>query len=114
MLPEFRAVTLTNNALSLTWTTEAGGSYQLQYTSDLNSSNWTNLGSPLTATEAALSTTDSVTNGPRPKTGRRSICGRVHADIRIIVLRIIEWFDSGRPLFEIDLLTRRRAELVNN
>jgi hypothetical protein len=65
MLPEFQAVTLTSTTLSLTWSTEAGGTYQLQYTSDLSSSNWTDLGSPVTATGATLNTTDSVTNGPQ-------------------------------------------------
>ncbi|MGA2661663.1 MAG: hypothetical protein ABSH34_29625 [Verrucomicrobiota bacterium] len=38
--------------------------YQLQYNSDLSSSNWTNLGSPAAAAGTTLSTTDSVTNGP--------------------------------------------------
>jgi len=42
---------------------EAGGTYQLQYISNLSLSNWTSLGSPFTATGATLSTTDSVTNG---------------------------------------------------
>ncbi len=65
IVPEFQAVTLTNGTLSLTWSTEAGGTYQLQYTSDLRSSNWTNLGSAVTATGATLSAIDSLTNGPR-------------------------------------------------
>jgi uncharacterized repeat protein (TIGR03803 family) len=65
IVPESQAVTLTNNTLSLTWSTEAGGTYQLQYNSDLNSSNWNNLNSPVTATGATLSTTDSVTNCPQ-------------------------------------------------
>jgi hypothetical protein len=39
--------------------------YQLQYNSDLSSSNWTNLGSPAAAAGTTLSTTDSVTNGPQ-------------------------------------------------
>ena len=64
-VPEFQAVTLTNNLLNLTWSTEAGGTYQLQYTSDLSSGNWTNLGSAVTASGATLSTTDSLTNGPQ-------------------------------------------------
>jgi uncharacterized repeat protein (TIGR03803 family) len=63
--PVFLTVTLTNGTLSLTWSTEAGGTYQLQCNSDLSSSNWTNLGSAFIATGATLSTTDSVTNGPR-------------------------------------------------
>jgi uncharacterized repeat protein (TIGR03803 family) len=65
IVPEFQTVTLTDSTLSLTWSTEAGGTYQLQYTSNLSSSNWTNLGSPVTATGATLSTTDSLTNGPQ-------------------------------------------------
>ena len=62
--PVFQPVTLTNGALNLTWSTEAGGSYQLQYNSDLSSTNWTNLGSPAAAAGTSLSTTVSVTNGP--------------------------------------------------
>jgi uncharacterized repeat protein (TIGR03803 family) len=65
IVPEFQAVTLTNGALSLTWSAEAGGTYQLQYTSDLSSTNWTNGSGSLTAAGATLSATDSVTNGPR-------------------------------------------------
>jgi uncharacterized repeat protein (TIGR03803 family) len=65
VVPEFQAVTVTNGTLSLTWSTEAGGTYQLQYNSDLTSSNWTNLGSAVTAAGATLSGTDSVTNAPQ-------------------------------------------------
>jgi uncharacterized repeat protein (TIGR03803 family) len=63
--PVLQAVTLTNGTLSLTWSTEAGEMYQLQYNSDLSSTNWTNLGSPAAATGATLSAADSVTNAPR-------------------------------------------------
>ena len=45
--------------------TAAEGRYQLQYNSDLSSSNWIKLGSAVTATGATLSTTDSITNGPK-------------------------------------------------
>jgi uncharacterized repeat protein (TIGR03803 family) len=65
IVPEFQAVTLTNSTLNLTWSTEAGGVYQLQSISDLSSTNWTNLGSPATAAGATLSATDSVTNAPQ-------------------------------------------------
>jgi len=65
IVPEFQAVTLTNGTLSLTWSTEAGATYQLQYNSELNSTNWINLNSPITATGASLTTTDSVTNAPQ-------------------------------------------------
>jgi len=62
--PVFQAVTLTQGTLDLTWSTEAGASYQLQYNSDLNSTNWTSLGGPQTATGPTLSATDYATNGP--------------------------------------------------
>jgi uncharacterized repeat protein (TIGR03803 family) len=65
IVPEFQAVTLTNNLLSLTWTTEAGGTYLLQYNSDLNSTNWVNVSPALIATGATISTTDVITNGPQ-------------------------------------------------
>ena len=63
--PVFQAVTLTNATLALTWSTEAGASYQLQYNSDSSSTNWSNSDGPLTATGATLSATDSATNAPR-------------------------------------------------
>ena len=63
--PVIQALALTNGALRLTWSTEVGGTYQPQFSSDLNLSNWTNLGGALTAAGATLSATDSVTNGPR-------------------------------------------------
>ena len=58
-------MTLTNNTFSLTCSTEAGGTYQLQYNSDLNSTNWINLGGPLAATAATLSATNLVTTSPQ-------------------------------------------------
>jgi uncharacterized repeat protein (TIGR03803 family) len=65
ILSEFQAVTLTNSTLSLTWSTEAGSTYQLQFNSDLSSSNWINLSSPATAIAATLTTTDFITNAPQ-------------------------------------------------
>jgi uncharacterized repeat protein (TIGR03803 family) len=63
--PVFQTVTLTETKLFLAWSTALGGIYQLQYNSNLSSTNWTNLGSAATATGATLSTTDSITNGPQ-------------------------------------------------
>jgi hypothetical protein len=37
----------------------------LQYASDLSSTNWTNPGSPASATEATLHIADSITNDPQ-------------------------------------------------
>jgi uncharacterized repeat protein (TIGR03803 family) len=63
IVPEFQAVNLTNNTLSLTWSTEKGGTYQLQYNSNLSSTNWANLSTPVTATRATLSATNLVVGG---------------------------------------------------
>jgi hypothetical protein len=63
--PAFQAVPLTNSMLSLIWSTEVGGTYQLQYNSDLSSSNWANIGSAIAADGTTLSALDSVPNGPR-------------------------------------------------
>jgi uncharacterized repeat protein (TIGR03803 family) len=65
IVPEFRALTLTNGTLNLTWSTEAGGIYQLQSSASLATPNWTNLGSPATATNGITSFTDSVTIAPQ-------------------------------------------------
>jgi hypothetical protein len=62
--PVLQAVQLAQGTLALTWSTEAGASYQLQHNSDLNSTNWTSLGGPLTAAGPTLSATDDATNGP--------------------------------------------------
>jgi uncharacterized repeat protein (TIGR03803 family) len=58
IVPVFQAVTLTNGARILTWSVEAGGTYQLQYRRDWTSVNWNNLGGPVIATGATLNFTD--------------------------------------------------------
>ena len=63
--PVFESTELTNDAVSLTWSTEAGALDQLQFNSNLSSSNWTDLGNPLRAIGTTLNATDSLTNGPK-------------------------------------------------
>ena len=65
IVPAFEAITLTNSTLNLTWSTEPGGVYQLQFNTDLSTTNWTDLGSAVTAVGTTLSAADSTTNGPR-------------------------------------------------
>ena len=65
IVPDIEAATLANNVLNLTWSTEAGGTYQLQFNSALNSNNWNKLGTNVTATRATLTTTDSPTIVPQ-------------------------------------------------
>jgi uncharacterized repeat protein (TIGR03803 family) len=62
ILPAFQTVTFTNGALNLTWSVEAGATYQLQYNlSDLGPGNWINQGTPVIATGPTLSFTDHDT-----------------------------------------------------
>ncbi len=44
--PVFQAVSPSNHIISLSWSTAAGQTYQLQYKSSLTSANWINLQSP--------------------------------------------------------------------
>lgn len=60
--PVIQSVTQTNGTLTLTWTTEAGAVYQPQFLADLSSTNWTNLGPPITASGTTLGATDSIAN----------------------------------------------------
>src|SRR5262249_32519430 len=65
LVPAFKTAVVSNNVLALTWSTEPGSTYQLQYKSDLNSGNWTDLGNAVTATGDTLSAIDSVASDPR-------------------------------------------------
>jgi uncharacterized repeat protein (TIGR03803 family) len=62
--PVFQAIAQTNGSITLTWLSAPGARYQLQYTSDLVSGNWNNIGTVLTATGTTLSATDSIAGGP--------------------------------------------------
>jgi uncharacterized repeat protein (TIGR03803 family) len=61
--PEFLTIKLAHGVLDLTWRTELGAKYQLQYNSELNSSNWISLGQPQAAAGLTLSASDYITNG---------------------------------------------------
>jgi subtilase family serine protease len=63
--PEFLNPVRNAGQLTLTWTSVSGQSYQLQYSTNLNSPNWFNLGSPTNASGSAVSATDSLTNSQR-------------------------------------------------
>jgi len=60
MPPVFQKPTRTSGALTLTWSAVAGQTYQLQYNSKLNSTNWVNLGSSVLATNGVMSASDSI------------------------------------------------------
>jgi uncharacterized repeat protein (TIGR03803 family) len=64
--PVILAMTITNGILTLSWSTEPGGIYQVQYKnhdSDLSSPNWNNLGGTLIAPGTTLSTSDPTIAG---------------------------------------------------
>jgi hypothetical protein len=50
---------------TFTWSAAAGQLYQVQFKTDLNQTNWTPLGSNLTASSSTLTASDSMTNAQR-------------------------------------------------
>jgi len=52
------AFTSSNGTFNFTWGAVSNLTYQLQYNLDLTTTNWVNLGSPITATNSSVSTTD--------------------------------------------------------
>jgi len=60
--PVFQSVTQTNGTIQFLWSTVPGQTCQLQSNPDLNSTNWINLGSSVTATNTTASASDSITN----------------------------------------------------
>ena len=60
--PAFQSITQTNGMFNFTWSIMPGQKYQLQSNTNLNSTNWVNLGSSTTASNAAVSASDTMTN----------------------------------------------------
>ena len=58
--PALKATLLPNGTIALAWNTVARQTYQLQYVSDLRSTNWVSLGSPILATNAMTTTSDVI------------------------------------------------------
>jgi hypothetical protein len=56
--PVFQAVAQTNLSVRLAWSAISGQRYQLQFKSSLPSPTWSNLGAPVTATNAVVTVTD--------------------------------------------------------
>ena len=63
--PVFQSVAQTEGELTFAWSAVTGRTYQVQYTTDLLQTNWSNLGSPTLATNATMSASDSA--GPDPQ-----------------------------------------------
>jgi hypothetical protein len=65
-IPTFQPATKSTGSITLTWTAMYNQSYQLQYTTNLFSPVWNNLGNPITASNATVTTTDfAPTNSQR-------------------------------------------------
>jgi uncharacterized repeat protein (TIGR03803 family) len=58
--PALKATLLPNGTIALAWNTVARQTYQLQYVSNLRSTNWVSLGSPILATNAMTTTSDVI------------------------------------------------------
>jgi hypothetical protein len=56
--PKFQTITNNRGALALIWSGRDGQEYQLQSNSDLSSTNWTNLGGAVTATNGIATGSD--------------------------------------------------------
>ena len=58
--PKFVSATRSGTTINLVWTTVSGSSYQLLYSTNLNSSAWNNLGSSITASSTTASYADTI------------------------------------------------------
>ncbi|HXJ76242.1 MAG TPA: putative Ig domain-containing protein, partial [Candidatus Dormibacteraeota bacterium] len=67
-VPSAPAIRLTNNGdstVTLEWDPAGGETYQVQFKDDLGTSNWRELGSPLTSDSGRISVTDPLQGGQR-------------------------------------------------
>jgi hypothetical protein len=58
--PAFQNVSHTGSLVSFSWSSISGRTYQLQYSRDLSSAGWTNLGGSITATNTSVSASDPI------------------------------------------------------
>jgi hypothetical protein len=54
------SVEVSSNVVTLTWSAIAGQTYQLQWNSDLGSTNWINAGSVVAATNGTVSASEII------------------------------------------------------
>jgi hypothetical protein len=57
-----QAASHSGNSITLTWSTTPASMYQVQFITDLTQTNWTNLGSPIRATNFTWTASDTTTN----------------------------------------------------
>jgi hypothetical protein len=62
--PAFQSVERTDQTIQFTWNAAASRAYQVQYTTNLAQTNWSNLGGPITATNIIASSSAAITADP--------------------------------------------------
>ena len=62
-LPSVQSILKANGSVNITWRTMTGLAYQIQYKTNLASTNWSNLGGLTTATGGTMSASDSISPG---------------------------------------------------
>jgi hypothetical protein len=63
--PVFQKVARTSGSIELVWSAPAELAYQVQYTSDLESIAWNNLGNPVTAANGIVTVSDTLSSSLR-------------------------------------------------
>jgi hypothetical protein len=63
--PGFQSVAADGDSITFSWNSITGLVYQLQYKTNLNQTNWVNLGGAITASNATLSATDTFSPDPQ-------------------------------------------------
>jgi VCBS repeat-containing protein len=63
--PVILSIGLTNDMVSITWSSVTGSTYQVQYTDNLNNNNWNNAAPDLTATGPTVTQTNLLGNVPQ-------------------------------------------------
>jgi hypothetical protein len=62
--PAFQRVEQTGNTIQFTWSAAAQLTYQVQYSTNLAQTNWTNLGSVITATNSTAASSAAIAQEP--------------------------------------------------
>jgi len=57
--PAFQSIAMSNNTVSLTWSATVGQAYHFQFSTNLASTNWINLGGSITSTNVTMKTIDT-------------------------------------------------------
>jgi hypothetical protein len=60
--PRVQSIAISEHSFTFTWSALSGQTYQVQSSTNSGATNWINLGNPITATNSAVSVSDSITN----------------------------------------------------